>query len=132
MAWGRAWATQSACNQHAISMQSAHLLAPREPRRLGQQPQVERRAVGPEADPRGVGLERERGEGVRIIATGNLLPDQARMAFQCGFSEIHLTDALVERHGELAWRTATTTAPDALYTKSGKAPSRSEGEIATK
>ena len=68
-------------------------------------------------------VRRERGEGVRIIATGNLLPDQARMAFQCGFSEIHLTDALVERRGEVAWRTATTTAPDALYTKSGKAPS---------
>ena len=28
---------------------------------------------------------RERGEGFRIIATGNLMPDQARMAFQCGF-----------------------------------------------
>ena len=39
-------------------------------------------------------VRRERGEGVRIIATGNLIPDQARMAFQCGFSEIHLSDDL--------------------------------------
>ncbi len=68
-------------------------------------------------------VRRERGEGVRIIATGNLIPDQARMAFQCGFSEIHLSDELVSRHGETAWRAATTVAPDALYTKSGKAPS---------
>jgi rhodanese-related sulfurtransferase/uncharacterized protein (DUF934 family) len=68
-------------------------------------------------------VRRERGEGVRIIATGNLIPDQARMAFQCGFSEIHLSDELVSRHGETAWRAATMVAPDALYTKSGKAPS---------
>lgn len=68
-------------------------------------------------------VRRERGEGFRIIATGNLIPDQARMAFQCGFSEIHLSDALVERHGEGAWRQATTVAPDALYTKSGKSAS---------
>ena len=66
-------------------------------------------------------IRRERGPGVRIIATGNLIPDQARMAFQCGFSEIHLTDSLVERHGEGAWRRAVEVAPDALYTKSGKA-----------
>ena len=66
---------------------------------------------------------RERGEGFRIIATGNLMPDQARMAFQCGFSEIHLDDELVSRHGEEAWRHATNVAPDQLYTKSGKAPS---------
>lgn len=68
-------------------------------------------------------VRRERGESVRIIATGNLIPDQARMAFQCGFSEIHLSDDLVSRHGEDAWRAATKVAPDALYTKSGKAPS---------
>ena len=68
-------------------------------------------------------VRRERGDGVRIIATGNLIPDQARMAFQCGFSEIHPEDDLVSRHGEGAWRKATEVAPDALYTKSGKAPS---------
>ena len=68
-------------------------------------------------------VRRERGEAVRIIATGNLIPDQARMAFQCGFSEIHLEDTLVARHGETAWREATKVAPDALYTKSGKSPS---------
>ncbi len=66
---------------------------------------------------------RERGEGFRIIATGTLVPDQARMAFQCGFSEIHLSDELVSRHGEEAWRSATDVAPNQLYTKSGKAPS---------
>ena len=77
------------------------------------------------ADGRGFSYARrarqERGEGFRIIATGNLMPDQARMAFQCGFQRSTSTtswSAVTVRRlgvGRRMWH-------DQLYTKSGKHP----------
>ncbi len=60
-------------------------------------------------------LRRLRGPQTKLVATGHLLPDQARMALQCGFDEIWLEDALVHRHGQTAWREAIAKAARDLY-----------------
>lgn len=71
------------------------------------------------ADGRGFSLARRlrrlRGPQTKLVATGHLLPDQARMALQCGFDEIWLEDELVHRHGQAAWREAVTKAATDLY-----------------
>ena len=72
-----------------------------------------------QSDGRGFSLARRlrqlRGPKLRLIAAGDLIPDQARMAFQCGFDEIWVEDAMVRRHGQRAWREAVSTASTALY-----------------
>lgn len=60
-------------------------------------------------------LRRLRGAEIKLVATGPLLPDQARMALQCGFDEIWLEDELVHRHGQAAWREAIENAATDLY-----------------
>ena len=71
------------------------------------------------ADGRGFSLARRlrrlRGPETKLVATGHLLPDQARMALQCGFDEIWLEDALVSRHGQPAWRDAVRNSATDLY-----------------
>lgn len=71
------------------------------------------------ADGRGFSLARRlrrlRGAEVKLVATGSLLPDQARMALQCGFDEIWLDDELVHRHGQAPWREAIENAATNLY-----------------
>lgn len=71
------------------------------------------------ADGRGFSLARRlrrlRGPQTKLVATGHLLPDQARMALQCGFDEIWLEDQLVHRHGQAAWREAVAKAATDLY-----------------
>ena len=71
------------------------------------------------ADGRGFSLARRlrrlRGAETKLVATGHLLPDQARMALQCGFDEIWLHDDLVHRHGQAAWREAIQNAATDLY-----------------
>lgn len=73
---------------------------------------------GGPADGRGFSTARRlraRGFTGRLVATGPLLPDQAREAFQCGFDAIALGDDLVARHGVAAWRDALTHSVGALY-----------------
>ena len=71
------------------------------------------------ADGRGFSLARRlrrlKGSDVKLVATGHLLPDQARMAMQCGFDEIWLEDDLVRRHGQTTWREAIRNAVTDLY-----------------
>ncbi len=71
------------------------------------------------ADGRGFSLARRlrrlRGPETKLVATGHLLPDQARMALQCGFDEIWLSDELVHRHGQTAWRESVQNAATDLY-----------------
>jgi uncharacterized protein (DUF934 family) len=55
----------------------------------------------------------------RLLATGPLMPDQARHAFQCGFDGILVEDAAVARHGEAAWRGAAGRAVGDLYAARG-------------
>ena len=70
-------------------------------------------------DGRGFSLGRRvrqlRGPETKLVARGQLLPDQARLALHCGFDEIWLEEALVRRHGEAAWRTAIQNAATNLY-----------------
>ena len=71
------------------------------------------------ADGRGFSLARRlrriHGAEAHLVATGHLLPDQARMGLQCGFDEIWLEDDLVARHGQAAWREAIQNAVTDLY-----------------
>ena len=71
------------------------------------------------ADGRGFSLARRlrrlNGPALRLVATGQLIPDQARMAFQCGFDEIWLDEDLVRRHGQKAWREAVSASVTDLY-----------------
>lgn len=71
------------------------------------------------ADGRGFSLARRlrrlRGAETKLVATGHVLPDQARMALQCGFDEIWLSDELVQHHGQVAWREAIQNAATDLY-----------------
>lgn len=39
----------------------------------------------------------------RLIADGNLIPDQYVFALQCGFNDVRLDEATINRHGESAW-----------------------------
>ena len=52
----------------------------------------------------------------RLIATGPLVPDQARHAFQSGFDAIAVTDESVARMGEAAWANAMSLTVRELYT----------------
>ncbi|MEM0908339.1 MAG: DUF934 domain-containing protein [Pseudomonadota bacterium] len=73
---------------------------------------------GGTADGRGFSVARQlraRGYGGTLIATGPLIPDQARHAFQSGFDAIAITDERLERHGEGAWRDAAAVAVRELY-----------------
>ena len=63
-------------------------------------------------------LRRQHGSTARIVATGHLIPDQARMAFQSGFDEIWLDDELVARHGQPSWRASVQEAARGLYISS--------------
>lgn len=70
------------------------------------------------ADGRGFSIARQLrslAPNLPMIATGHLTPDQARHAFQSGFTAIALKDELVQRHTEDAWRTALSTAVSTLY-----------------
>ncbi|MEM7299461.1 MAG: DUF934 domain-containing protein [Pseudomonadota bacterium] len=60
-------------------------------------------------------LKTKPGRLKRRVATGYLMPDQARHAFQSGFDAIHISDELVAHHGVEAWRDALNVAVATLY-----------------
>lgn len=71
------------------------------------------------ADGRGFSLARRlrqaHGPDLRLIATGHVLPDQARHAFQSGFDAVLISDNALERYGKDAWDAALQNAVDTLY-----------------
>ncbi|MBO6674862.1 MAG: DUF934 domain-containing protein [Rhizobiales bacterium] len=71
------------------------------------------------ADGRGFSLARRlreaHGPSVTLIATGHVLPDQARHAFQSGFDQILISDKEMERFGRQAWDAALQNAVGTLY-----------------
>ncbi|WMS43995.1 DUF934 domain-containing protein [Acuticoccus sp. MNP-M23] len=73
---------------------------------------------GGTADGRGFSVARQlraRGYDGRLIATGPLIPDQARHCFQSGFDAIAISDDRIDRHGEGAWRDAINHSVRDLY-----------------
>jgi uncharacterized protein (DUF934 family) len=44
--------------------------------------------------------------GIKLIASGKLTPDHARLCFQTGFDEILLDDQLVKRQNAEAWKSS--------------------------
>jgi len=77
------------------------------------------------ADGRGFSLAKslsnscvEKDDRPKLIATGHLIPDQARLAFQSGFDAIEIEDSSVMRHGEDAWRQALEKSVSTLYFQS--------------
>lgn len=71
------------------------------------------------ADGRGFSLARRlreaHGSDLPIIATGHVLPDQARHAFQSGFDQVLISDKEMERFGRQAWDAALQNAVGTLY-----------------
>lgn len=71
------------------------------------------------ADGRGFSLARRlretHGAGLILIATGHVLPDQARHAFQSGFDQILISDNDFARYGRQAWDAALQNAVGTLY-----------------
>lgn len=71
------------------------------------------------ADGRGFSLARrlraKHGPDLRLIATGHVLPDQARHAFQSGFDAVLISDNALERYGKDAWDAALQNAVGTLY-----------------
>lgn len=75
-------------------------------------------AFGAMADGRGFSTARRLrtlGFAGQLYASGPLIPDQAREAFQCGFSGVIVSDDALTRHGKNAWANAVITAPATLY-----------------
>ena len=60
-------------------------------------------------------LRKDHGSAVTLIATGHVLPDQARHAFQSGFDSILISDKDMDRYGRDAWDTALQKAVGSLY-----------------
>ncbi len=48
-------------------------------------------------------LREKKGNNSRLIALGQLNPDQVSMAFQCGFDAVMIDAAQWDRYGEDAW-----------------------------
>lgn len=71
------------------------------------------------ADGRGFSLARRlrqrHGAAITLIATGHVLPDQARHAFQSGFDSILISDNDLDRYGRDAWEAALENAVGSLY-----------------
>lgn len=71
------------------------------------------------ADGRGFSLARRlretHGSDLTLIATGHVLPDQARHAFQSGFDQILISNKEMERFGRQAWDAALQNAVATLY-----------------
>jgi uncharacterized protein (DUF934 family) len=71
------------------------------------------------ADGRGFSLARRlreaHGPDLKLIATGHVLPDQARHAFQSGFDQVLISDKEMERFGRQAWDAALQNAVRSLY-----------------
>jgi uncharacterized protein (DUF934 family) len=71
------------------------------------------------ADGRGFSLARRlretHGSDLTLIATGHILPDQARHAFQSGFDQILISNKEMERFGRQAWDAALQNAVATLY-----------------
>ena len=51
----------------------------------------------------------------RLIATGHILPDQARMLFQVGFDAIAISDDMLKHHSREAWQNALSDSVLDLY-----------------
>lgn len=64
-------------------------------------------------------LARRAEPDAHIVAKGELIPDQARMAFQSGVDEILLDDAQLARYGEASWRQALSSSVTSLYAARG-------------
>jgi uncharacterized protein (DUF934 family) len=71
------------------------------------------------ADGRGFSLARRlreaHGSDLKVVATGHVLPDQARHAFQSGFDQVLISDKEMERFGRQAWDAALQNAVGTLY-----------------
>lgn len=71
------------------------------------------------ADGRGFSLARRlretHGSDLTLIATGHVLPDQARHAFQSGFDQILISDNEMDRYGRQAWDAALQNTVGTLY-----------------
>lgn len=71
------------------------------------------------ADGRGFSLARrlreEHGPGLRLMAKGHVLPDQARHAFQSGFDAILISDNALDLYGRDAWNAALQNSVGTLY-----------------
>jgi uncharacterized protein (DUF934 family) len=52
---------------------------------------------------------------LKLIASGGLTPDHARLCFQTGFDEILLSEELVVRQSASAWQTAVEMSVDKTY-----------------
>lgn len=70
------------------------------------------------ADGRGFSVAaslRNKGFADRLIASGELLPDQVSMAFQCGYDGVLVTPEQVERYGFDAWQGALNPEVNLAY-----------------
>lgn len=76
-------------------------------------------SFGSFADGRGFSLARKlreaHGDAIRLIATGHVLPDQARHSFSSGFDQILISDENLERFGREAWTSALQNSVDEIY-----------------
>lgn len=52
---------------------------------------------------------------LKLIASGKLTPDHARLCFQTGFDEVLLSDELVARQSASAWKSALENSVDRTY-----------------
>ena len=85
---------------------------------------------GGTADGRGFSVARQlraRGFAGRLTATGPLIPDQAREAFQSGFDAIAVPADRLPRHGETAWRDAVASSVRELYLHDGTSRGKERG-----
>ncbi len=67
-------------------------------------------------------LMRRAEPSAHIVATGDIIPDQARMVFQSGVDEIVLDDEQLVRYGSEAWQHALQRSVTSLY--AGRSVSR--------